>query len=183
MKKERKEKNSKRIYRTSQKIRIIDVFLESLLSESFPSLGVKVHLTSLGCPPTLCWFLELLCGQLRFYSGSIPVCSCLQCPQLSELVRFLLWELSMSFHIFHRQSLLSWSCWFNLKLVQFMGRFWVFFLSHTATGFQLWFYFHLYMWGVHWGLAPEAALEDLGLPLWGPGVLVAPGTQGAWQLG
>jgi len=45
---------SKRIYRASQNIRIINVFLESLLSESFPSLGVTVHLTSLGCPPTLC---------------------------------------------------------------------------------------------------------------------------------
>ena len=33
-----------------------------------------------------------------------------------------------------------------------MGRFWVFFLSHTASGFQLWFYFHLFMWVVHWGL-------------------------------
>ena len=31
-----------------------NVFLESLLSESFPSLGVTVHLTSLGCPLTLC---------------------------------------------------------------------------------------------------------------------------------
>ena len=29
-------------------------FLESLLSESFPSLGVTVQLTSLGCPPSLC---------------------------------------------------------------------------------------------------------------------------------
>ena len=28
-------------------------FLESLLSESFPSLGVTVHLTSLGCLPTV----------------------------------------------------------------------------------------------------------------------------------
>ena len=28
----------------------------------------------------------------------------------------------------------------------------------------MWFYFHLYMWVVHWGLAPKAALEDLGLP-------------------
>ena len=28
-------------------------FLKSLLSESFPSLGVTIHLTSLGCPPTL----------------------------------------------------------------------------------------------------------------------------------
>ena len=36
-----------------KKIRIINIFLESLLSESFPTLGVTVHLTSLGCPPTL----------------------------------------------------------------------------------------------------------------------------------
>ena len=37
-----------RIYITSQKIRIINVFLESLLSESFPSLRVTVYLTSVG---------------------------------------------------------------------------------------------------------------------------------------
>ena len=48
------EKKSKRIYRTSQNIRIVNGCLESLLSESFPSLGVTVPLTSLGCPPTLC---------------------------------------------------------------------------------------------------------------------------------
>jgi len=42
----KKEKESKRIYRTSQNIRLINVFLESLLSESFPSLGLTVHLTS-----------------------------------------------------------------------------------------------------------------------------------------
>ena len=35
------EKKSKRIYRTSQNIRIIKFFLELLLSESFPSLGVS----------------------------------------------------------------------------------------------------------------------------------------------
>ena len=63
--------------------------------------------------------------------------------------------------------------------------FWVFFLSHTALGFQLWFYFHLCILG----FAPEAALEDLGLPpvkaRYGggaavciAGVLAAPGTQG-----
>ena len=44
------------------------------------------------------------------------------------------------------------------------------------------------------GIAPEAALEDLGLPLvratcgdaaaaWVAGVLAAPGTQGDWRLG
>ena len=98
----KKKKKSKRIYRTSKKIRIINVFLESLLSEFFPMLGITVHLTSLGYPPTLCWSLDLLWGQLRFWSGSTPVCSCLQCLPLSELVCFLLWELSMSFYIFHR---------------------------------------------------------------------------------
>ena len=44
-----------------------------------------------------------------------------------------------------------------------MGRFRVFFLSYTAPGFQLWFYLHLYVWVIHWGLSREAALEDLGL--------------------
>ena len=33
-----------------------------------------------------------------------------------------------------------------------MGGFWVFFLSHSAPGFQLWFYFHLCMWVLHRGL-------------------------------
>ena len=97
-----KRKKSKRIYRTSQNIRIINVFLESLLSESFSVLGTTVHLTSLGCLPTLYWSLYLLWGLLRFYSGPTPVCSCLQCPQLSEPVRFLLWKLSMTFYTFPR---------------------------------------------------------------------------------
>ena len=29
---------------------------------------------------------------------------------------------------------------------------WIFFLSHTAPRFRLWFYFHLCMWVVHWDL-------------------------------
>ena len=37
-----------------KKIRIINVFLESLLLESFPSLGATVYHTLLRCPPTLC---------------------------------------------------------------------------------------------------------------------------------
>ena len=44
------------------------------------------------------------------------------------------------------------SCGFNLQLVQLVRRFWIFFLRHAAPGFQLWFYFHLCMWFVHWGL-------------------------------
>ena len=38
-------------------------FLESLLSEFFPSLGVTAHLTSLGCTVLIS---DLLWGQLRF---------------------------------------------------------------------------------------------------------------------
>ena len=104
-------------------------------------------------------------------------------PPISTAIRtsvFSLWELSMTFYILHRH---SWLCGFNLQLVQLVGRFGVFLLSHTAPGFQLWFYFHLYTWVVHWGLAPEAALEHLGLPLWGPAVEVVHllGSQGFWQ--
>ena len=58
----------------------------------------------------------------------------------------------------------------------------------------MWFYFLLYMWVVHWGVASEAALEGLGLPpvrarcggdaaAWVIGVLAAPGTQGSWWPG
>ena len=64
--KKKKGKKSKRIYKISQNIRIVNIFLESLLSASFPSLGVTVPLASLRCPPTLCWSLNLLRGQLRF---------------------------------------------------------------------------------------------------------------------
>ena len=175
---EKKKKKSKRMYRTSQNIRITNVFLESLLSESFPLLGVTVHLTSLGCPPRM------------LISGPTPICSCLQCPQLSELVCSLLWELSMTFYIFHRHTLPSWSCGFNLQLVQLVGRFWFFFLSHTAPGFQLWFYFHLCMWVVHWGFswgcpeglgsAPVKARCGGSTAAWVAGILAAPGTQGCW---
>ena len=39
LKKKKNRKKSKRIYRTSQNIRIVNVFLESLLSESLPLAG------------------------------------------------------------------------------------------------------------------------------------------------
>ena len=41
-------------------------------------------------------------GAAQILIWSTPVCSCLQCPQLPELVYFLLWELSVPFYIFHR---------------------------------------------------------------------------------
>ena len=60
-----KEKKIQKNLQNKPKHKIIIGFLESLLSESFCSLGVTVHLTSLGCPPTLCCSLDLLWGQLR----------------------------------------------------------------------------------------------------------------------
>ena len=77
-------------------------------------------------------------------------------PPMSTAIRtsafFCVGALNDPLYIPHTQSLPSWSCGFNLQLVQFVGGFWVFFLSHAAPGFQLWFYFHLCMWVVHWGL-------------------------------
>ena len=70
------------------------------------------------------------------------------------------------------QSMPSWSCGFNLQLVQLVGSFWVFFLSHTAPEFQLWFYFHLCMWVIHWGLL-------LWLP-WRTWVCPCEGQMGRW---
>ena len=57
--KKRKEKNPET---ATEQVKIINVFLESLLSASFPSLDVSVHLASLGCPPTVGWSLDLLWG-------------------------------------------------------------------------------------------------------------------------
>ena len=53
----------------------------------------------------------------------------------------------MTFDIVHRHRVCL--VVFNLQLVLLVGSFWVFFLSHTAPGFQLWFYFYLYMWVVY----------------------------------
>ena len=74
---------SKRIYRTSQKIRIINIFPESLLSESFPSLGVTVHLTSLGCPPTLLVSGPAV-GATQILTWS---CSCVFLPPMPTVIR------------------------------------------------------------------------------------------------
>ena len=109
--------------------------------------------------------------------------SCLQCSQLSELVYFLSWELSMSFYIFQKtQSLLSWSCGFNLQPLKLVGRSGVFFLSHTALGFNYGF-ISTSACGLSSGICSWGGPGDLGFPLWGPGVEVVQllGTQGFWQ--
>jgi len=166
----KKKKKSKRIWRGSQNIRIINVFLESQLSDSFPSLGVTVHLTSLGFPPTPCWSLDLLRGYLRFWFGPSPVCSCLQCLQLSELVHFLSWKLSMSFHTFHRHRVCLVDC---VDLICSLYSWWEGFgssaLATLPLGFNCGF---ISTSACRSSLGFSSALEDLGLSLWGPGVEV-----------
>ena len=153
-KKRKREKKSKRIYRTSQNIRIINVFLESRLLESFPSLGVTVHFTSLGCP----LYNTVLISGPAVGAAQILICSysSVFLPPMSTAIRTsgfsFVGVLNDVLYISRTQSLPSLSRGFNLQLVHLVEGFWVFFLSHTAPGFQLRFYFHLWIWVVSWGL-------------------------------
>ena len=109
---------------------------------------------------------------------------------LSELVHFVLWELSLSFNIFHRYriclidrvdlicSLYSWS-----------GRFWVLFLKHTAPRFFYLLFCEsstgICSWGCPGGLgcAPVRARCGGVTAAWVAGALAAPGIQGSWWQG
>ena len=76
-------------------------FLESLLSESFSSLRVSPpHLPRM--PSSIVLISGPAVGAAQILIWSYSSVFCLQRPQLSELVHFLLWELSMAFYIFHR---------------------------------------------------------------------------------
>ena len=147
-----------------------------------------------GCPPTLCSSLDLLWEQLRFQSGPTPVCSCFQCPQISELVFlffFLLWELSMTFYIFSWHSLFD-----HVDLICSLYSWWEGFGSSSSVTLPLGFNCSFIStpacgsptgvcsWGCPGGLgfAPVRARCGGGAAAWVAGVLVAPGTQGSWQL-
>ena len=98
----RKEKKIQKNLQNKSKHKNNECFLESQLSESFPSLGVTVHLTSLGCPPTLSLISEPAVGAAQILIWSY---SCVFLPPMSTAIRtsaFLLWKLSMSFYKFHR---------------------------------------------------------------------------------
>ena len=75
------------------------------------------------------------------------------------------------------------SCGVNLQLVWLVGRFGVFFLSHHCPWVSTVVLFPPLHVGCPLGFASEAAREDLGLPLWGPGVEVGQllVLQGFWQ--
>ena len=91
----------------------------------------------------------------------------------------------MTFYIFHRHRV---CLVYHVDLIcSLYSWFWVFFLTHTAPGFQ-----PLCMWVVHWGLllslpwrtwvCPREARCAGGAAAWVPGLLAAPGAQGSWQL-
>ena len=115
------------------------------------------------------------------------MCSCLQCSQLSELVHFLFWELSMSFYIFHRHRV----CLVDgVDLICSFYR--VFFLATLPLGFNCGFisssacglspgFFLLRLPCRTWICPCEARCG--GAVAWVTGVLVAQDTQGSWQLG
>ena len=66
-------------------------------------------------------------------------------------------------------------------------------LTTQPSGFQLWFYFHLCIWVIHWGLLLRLLWRTWVCPTegqvwrwcswWVTGVLAAPGTQGRGWLG
>ena len=86
--------------------------------------------------------------------------SCVFSPPMSTIIRtsacvcVCVCELSMSFYIFHMHKIYIAD---HMNLICSLYSWWegfgkVFFLSHTAPGFQYWAYFHLCMWVFHWGL-------------------------------
>ena len=119
---------------------------------------------------------------------------CLQCPQLSELVRFLLWELSISVYIFYRHGVCLVD---HVDLICSLYSWWEDFgsssLATLPPGFNCGFIYTsacgsssgFFSWGCPGGLgfAPVRARCRGGAAAWVTGVLAAPGTQGSWWLG
>ena len=123
-------------------------FLESLLSESFPSLE-SLSTSSPYNALQHCADLWTCYGEAQILIWSY---SCVFLPPMSTAIRTSAFSfvgaLSALLYISQTESaqLIVWI------FSEVVGRLQVFFLSHPAPGFQLWFYFHLCMWVVHWGL-------------------------------
>ena len=145
------EKKSKRIYRTSEKNNKCFSWVTAVRIFSLTGSHSPPHLPRMPSNTVLIPGPALGAAQILIWSHS-----CVFSPPMSTAIRTsafpFVGALNGLLYIPQTQSLPSWSCGFNLQPVQLVGRFWVFSLSHTAPGFQLWFYFHLCMWVVHWGL-------------------------------
>ena len=92
------------------------------------------------------------CGES---SDSNMVHSCVFLPLMSTSASVSAFSFSGSLIVLlcipQTKSLPSWSCRFKMQLVLLVGKFCVLFVSHTAPGFQLWFYLHLCVWVIHRG--------------------------------
>ena len=145
-----RKKVSKRIYRTSQNIGKINVFLSHCCQSPFPRWESQ-STSPLYDALYHCADLWTCCE-----GSSALTCSSVFLPPMSTAIRTsgfsFVGALSGLLYIPQTQSLPSWSCGFNWQLVKLMGGFRIFFLSHIAPGFQLWLYFYLWMWFVHRGL-------------------------------
>ena len=110
--------------------------------------------------------------------------SCMLLPPVSMAIRTSEFSpvgaLSGLWHIPQTQSLPSWSCGFNLQLVQLVGRFWVIFLGPTAPGFNCFPPLHM---GHSLGFAPVQTRYGDGAAPCVTGFPAAPVTQGSWLLG
>ena len=102
--------------------------------------------------------------------------SCVFLPPMSTIIRTSVFSFVGALNVFlyipHTWSLPSWSCGFNLLLILLVGKFWVIFISHTAHGFQLWFYFHLCMWVIHWGLLLRLPWSCINTPVFPPSSII-----------
>ena len=92
------------------------------------------------------------------------MCSCLQCLQLSELVHFLFWELSMSFYIVHRHRVCLVDCVHLICNCIAAGKVWGLIPQPHYPWVSIVVLFPPLHVGRPLGFAPEAALEALGLP-------------------
>ena len=131
-----------------------------------PSNTVLISLPAVGAAQILIWSY-----------------SCVFLPPMSTAIRASVFSfvgaLSVLLYFPWAWSLPSWSCGFNLWFVQPVGRFWVFFLSQTASGFQLWSV-STSACGLSTGVCSWGYAGGLG---WGSGVEVVQllGLQGFWQ--
>ena len=183
-----REKKSKRIYRTSQNIRIINVFTESLLSRVLSHTGShsSPHLPRMPFNTVLISGPAVGAAQILIWSYSSvflpPVSTVISTSAFSSV------GLSMAFYIFQTQRLPSWSCGFNLQPVQPVGSFGSSSLATLPLGFNCGFISTsacgsstgACSWGCPGGLGsvPVRARCGGGAAAWVAGVLAAPGTQG-----